>query len=454
MSSLEQDELWPDETLQFQLLATPFPTMATIDVSVRACIRALAGMSNLNPEERFEGKDWPGEAADEALLACLRRLICCNTTVKFQDNECLGRVEALADSISEWRNINPSQRALLQACEALCEITHSYFMDRLDADAAETKFLELLAACNTADPQGNTRWRLGDDDDSSSIGPNAPLQTQHLYAPHASLDDLENTEEIEANIHTVEANEVIEGLANRGPLFEFWERWFASLVDGDQIDWELQRRVALIDNAIWEAGPAAMAAEIKRIQEEFDRQNRSSEPRQTDFEPDSLERVLSNKVIAATSTAYVSAAIGEAISAYHTETGRNEIPEPFVPLAQMPTSLQSIGAILQLAEQTDEAKQQLREEIGRLNAKVAKLEKELEALRSKGDPVFRDAVTKSLGDWKLWAALVAGGWIVLGDVEGAQVRLENIQSLRDGIFGAPSAPSPDIAPFDDPTVDV
>ncbi|UWQ60452.1 hypothetical protein K3722_05265 [Leisingera caerulea] len=35
------------------------------------------------------------------------------------------------------------------------------------------------------------------------------------------------------------------------------------------MDWELQRRVALIDDAIWDAGPEAVAAEIERIKAEM-----------------------------------------------------------------------------------------------------------------------------------------------------------------------------------------
>ncbi len=36
------------------------------------------------------------------------------------------------------------------------------------------------------------------------------------------------------------------------------------------MDWELQRRVALIDDAIWEAGPKAVAEEIERIRARYD----------------------------------------------------------------------------------------------------------------------------------------------------------------------------------------
>jgi hypothetical protein len=47
--------------------------------------------------------------------------------------------------------------------------------------------------------------------------------------------------------------------------FSFWQDWYERLLAGDPLDWELQRRVALIDDAIWEAGPEVVAEEIDRI---------------------------------------------------------------------------------------------------------------------------------------------------------------------------------------------
>ncbi|ATF17675.1 hypothetical protein [Phaeobacter gallaeciensis] len=49
----------------------------------------------------------------------------------------------------------------------------------------------------------------------------------------------------------------------------FWRDWYTSFQDGRPFSWELQRRVALIDDAIWEAGPEGVAAEIERIKAEF-----------------------------------------------------------------------------------------------------------------------------------------------------------------------------------------
>lgn len=49
----------------------------------------------------------------------------------------------------------------------------------------------------------------------------------------------------------------------------FWREWYQGFLDGKPLDWELQRRVALIDDAIWKAGPEAVAKEIERIQAEM-----------------------------------------------------------------------------------------------------------------------------------------------------------------------------------------
>lgn len=50
----------------------------------------------------------------------------------------------------------------------------------------------------------------------------------------------------------------------------FWRDWYLGFLDSKPLDWELQRRVALIDDAIWEAGPKSVAKEIERIQAKFE----------------------------------------------------------------------------------------------------------------------------------------------------------------------------------------
>lgn|GEM_PF-2512825 len=51
--------------------------------------------------------------------------------------------------------------------------------------------------------------------------------------------------------------------------WSFWIDWYQGFLDGKPLDWELQRRVALIADPIWEEGPEAIAQEIERIKAEW-----------------------------------------------------------------------------------------------------------------------------------------------------------------------------------------
>jgi hypothetical protein len=50
---------------------------------------------------------------------------------------------------------------------------------------------------------------------------------------------------------------------------DFWKRWHNGFLDGRPLDWELQRRVALIPDDIWNTGPEAVAEEITRIEAQW-----------------------------------------------------------------------------------------------------------------------------------------------------------------------------------------
>jgi len=51
--------------------------------------------------------------------------------------------------------------------------------------------------------------------------------------------------------------------------WEFWRDWYQGFLDGKPLDWELQRRVALIPDADWEKGPEHIARLIEEIREPF-----------------------------------------------------------------------------------------------------------------------------------------------------------------------------------------
>ena len=51
--------------------------------------------------------------------------------------------------------------------------------------------------------------------------------------------------------------------------FQFWSDWYQGFFDGKPLDWELQRRVALIPDGDWEKGPEHIAEKIEEIKAEY-----------------------------------------------------------------------------------------------------------------------------------------------------------------------------------------
>ncbi|MCF6433678.1 hypothetical protein [Leisingera sp. MMG026] len=62
-----------------------------------------------------------------------------------------------------------------------------------------------------------------------------------------------------------------------GDFLAFFLEWYSGMVDGQPLPWELQRRVALIDQAIWETGHEAIAKEIEKIRAKFNLEKRVEE---------------------------------------------------------------------------------------------------------------------------------------------------------------------------------
>jgi len=52
-------------------------------------------------------------------------------------------------------------------------------------------------------------------------------------------------------------------------VWGFWRRWYDGMLAGAPLDWELQRRVALIPDEVWKDGPGVVAAAIAGIEATF-----------------------------------------------------------------------------------------------------------------------------------------------------------------------------------------
>lgn len=219
--------------------------------------------------------------------------------------------------------------------------------------------------------------------------------------------------------------------------------------EGRFTDLDLAIEVAKIHNDVWDAGAEAVAVEIKQLRKARRNPLGAQAPREQAHEPKSVSQILANPTVATASFQSVAQNISFAFETFHIETGINEVPEQFKPLHAIPKLLVGVGRILQQDLAPSDKEQALREEVGRLNARIAELETALEVALASSDPIvapaFKEQLGKSLGDWKLYGALVAGLWIVSGDDVGLQKRNENILNLREQLFGD-VCPAPLIEP--------
>lgn len=60
-------------------------------------------------------------------------------------------------------------------------------------------------------------------------------------------------------------------------VWSFWRDWYQGFLDGKPLDWELQRRVALIPDADWDKGPVHIGKIIEEIRARFELERRIAE---------------------------------------------------------------------------------------------------------------------------------------------------------------------------------
>lgn len=59
-------------------------------------------------------------------------------------------------------------------------------------------------------------------------------------------------------------------LQSADEIWRFWDDWYQGFLDGAPLDWELQRRVAMIADASWKKGPKHVAAVIEDTRKRFE----------------------------------------------------------------------------------------------------------------------------------------------------------------------------------------
>ncbi|MEX2520286.1 MAG: hypothetical protein WD969_13250 [Paracoccaceae bacterium] len=193
------------------------------------------------------------------------------------------------------------------------------------------------------------------------------------------------------------------------PAFDFWLRWYGSLLGGGERDWQLWREIALIDPAIWDAGPEAVAAEIARIE----REHRPA-PQATAAHRVAARRLFEMAPEAELTAEGLATQVEYWIEKYLNETGFNRLPEALQPFELLPATLRGIAGSV-AKPPTDQRQEDMANRIAMLEAEIVSLQRRLETADSVFWRSFKEQAGKSPGDWKMWGALVSGGYLILGD---------------------------------------
>lgn len=225
--------------------------------------------------------------------------------------------------------------------------------------------------------------------------------------------------------------------------FEFWSRWFLAIMTGETLDWNLMRMlVDGIPDEIWDSGdPKAVAAAIAKIEDEWNAEQAAKAGHAPEYEPKDVSRLFAYPQSVIASVSHTSQTITQNFVTFRQETGLNQTPEFLSALEAIPASLDRIGGILAHQAQSAASEQALRQEIGRLKARVAQLEADL--------AVVKCAPEVKEKPWFIKVALLGGCiapllgsmgvvyWTVSEDDIGLRQRNENIARQWGELWGDP-----------------
>ncbi|MBO9479670.1 hypothetical protein J7382_19160 [Shimia sp. R11_0] len=210
-------------------------------------------------------------------------------------------------------------------------------------------------------------------------------------------------------------------------IWTFWIKWYRGMFAGSPMDWSLQLQVALIADAIWEDGPEAVAAAIRDIQTD----KTGPAPLEEKLLRKHVEYLLRNPTLTEATALNGADAIERAIADYLREAPANCLPEDLKHLEALPQHFKAIARVIGNQVGNTEKENRLVDEISKLHARVAELEKELAVAKSKERKgvVSQNAAAslgKTIGSLPFWGVLATGTCYFFG-VTPSDLSLENLR---------------------------
>lgn len=243
----------PDAELH-HFMTEPVGT-AQLQLVWRTLFRSLDAL-NPNYSTEYINDFWKAEDTPLPTLLAVRTLICAASYLVYKDRELLKGFSHLNTSLHDLKEVSPEQRNVVNAIR--------FFSDCF----VENKRRLLESATKSLECAGKT--------DCAGTDPNYLFFDFDYYVSHTdAIDGLTDTIydrdhfEDDDGFLPLETTSVTEAFYQSRPTWSFWREWYQGFLDGKPLDWELQRRVALIPDEDWEQGPEHIARKIEEIQAEW-----------------------------------------------------------------------------------------------------------------------------------------------------------------------------------------
>ncbi len=210
------------------------------------------------------------------------------------------------------------------------------------------------------------------------------------------------------------------------------------------MNWELQRRVALIEDDIWRAGPKAVAQAIHEIEQEL----AGPAPLEENVLRKHVEHLLKNPVISEATALNGAETLEHAISEYLRAAPANGLPEDLKHLEGLPQHFRAIARVIGSQTSKEEKEALLADEISKLHARVAELEKELAVAKSKelkGVISLKAAESfgKTIGSPVFWSGAAVSVGYFFG-VTPSDMTLENFRNYVEELLRVNADTAPNV----------
>ena len=248
-----------------------------------------------------------------------------------------------------------------------------------------------------------------------------------------------------------------------GAHWQFWIDWYQQMLKGAPQNWKMLEQIAgigegyPINEADWQAGPEVISGKIAEVVKRY-KPVKTKEPVTPDNSKSppqassAVGHLLVHRIVTQMAADGLAQHVNLVIEQYHKDTGKNQLPDAFQALNDLPPILQQIAMQVCKADKDDQKHSELAAEVERLKEKITQLEKDLQTAGANGvkgrfSEVFLDQAAKSLGDWKMWGALLT----FAGYATGQSAVVELVDSIGKSIIDIFPNTAPPINPVIPPS---